>query len=426
MELNIDNYSKSELFNLLYLPVKNTYTLNELRDATIEKLEIIIGSNDEKIDKNTLFNFYKEVFTKLANNLDLKIPQFMRDELEARRNGIMPKLDNNVVFKQNNNFVVKHKDNEPINTFPSNLKAGIINPLKRKNILKILNLNTRFRNNYEKTLSTDFIFSLPYTIKKVLSLKLVGFEFCDFVYNFSSFLNNNTFTIEVFGETPQLVTIIDGLYNPTQLETYLNSVILHGVKVKYDTIDNKFYFYGPPKFNIDFTILDKNCAKKHGKVEKIQLYAGWLMGYRKVKYFWDNTTDDTGKIIKKKDMIEEYKTPTSNLQNVYKPESLFDCKITKYFLISINDYNNNHGSTIISPFKKDMLADNNILAKIPYNIPFSFKTDNSRDKCIKREYFGPVNLNRFEIKIYDEYGRIVDVNNIDYSLSFELEILYDL
>jgi len=78
MELNIDNYSKSELFNLLYLPVKNTYTLNELRDATIEKLEIIIGSNDEKIDKNTLFNFYKEVFTKLANNLDLKIPQFMR------------------------------------------------------------------------------------------------------------------------------------------------------------------------------------------------------------------------------------------------------------------------------------------------------------------------------------------------------------
>lgn len=78
MELNIDNYSKSELFNLLYLPVKNTYTLNELRDATIEKLEIIIGSNDEKIDKNTLFNFYKEVFTKLANNLDLKIQQFMR------------------------------------------------------------------------------------------------------------------------------------------------------------------------------------------------------------------------------------------------------------------------------------------------------------------------------------------------------------
>lgn len=96
----------------------------------------------------------------------------MRDELEARRNGIMPKLDNNVVFKQNNNFVVKHKDNKSVNTFPSNLKAGIINPLKRKNIVKILNINTRFRNNYKKTLSTDFIFSLPYTIKKSIIIKI--------------------------------------------------------------------------------------------------------------------------------------------------------------------------------------------------------------------------------------------------------------
>ena len=29
-------------------------------------------------------------------------------------------------------------------------------------------------------------------------------------------------------------------------------------------------------------------------------------------------------------------------------------------------------------------------------------------------------------KLMDEYGRILDMNNMDYSLSFELEILYDL
>ena len=95
--------------------------------------------------------------------------------------------------------------------------------------------------------------------------------------------------------------------------------------------------------------------------------------------------------------------------------------------MSINDYNNNHGSTIISPFKEDMLADNNVLAKIPYKgNPFAFNVEDSCCRYIKREYFGPVNLNRFDIKIYDEYGRIIDVNNVDYSLSFELEILYDL
>ena len=66
--------------------------------------------------------------------------------------------------------------------------------------------------------------------------------------------------------------------------------------------------------------------------------------------------------------------------------------------MSINDYNNNHGSTIISPFKEDMLADNNVLAKIPYKgNPFAFNVEDSCCRYIKREYFGPVNLNRFDI-----------------------------
>lgn len=421
MDLNIGNYSSGELFNLLYLPVKNTYTLEDLRDATIEKLEIIISSKDKNVDKNSLFNFYKEVFTRLANILDLNIPQYIRDELETRRKGLLPKLENNTIFKQSNNFVVKHNDMTSINTFPSHLKAGVINPLKRKNMVKLLNINTRFRTNYNKTSSTDFIFSLPYTIKKVMSLKLVDFEFCNSVYNFSTFLNNNTFTISVANKTPQLVTIIDGSYSPKELETYLNTILLNGVKVIYDTINGKFYFYGTPYFDIDFTPVKNHCSKTyHGEICKKQLSAGWIMGYRKTKYFWDIPKDISSGVILPS-------SPNTTISNVYLPEAPFDCKGTRYFLMSINDYNNNHGSTIISPFKEDMLADNNVLAKIPYKgNPFAFNVEDSCCRYIKREYFGPVNLNRFDIKIYDEYGRIIDVNNVDYSLSFELEILYDL
>jgi hypothetical protein len=87
----------------------------------------------------------------------------------------------------------------------------------------------------------------------------------------------------------------------------------------------------------------------------------------------------------------------------------------------LNDFQNNHGTSIISPFQEDMLADNNIIAKI--------STGCCKDSCcqhIKRIYFGPVNLTKLEIKLMDEYGRILDMNNMDYSLSFELEILYDL
>ena len=42
-----------------------------------------------------------------------------------------------------------------------------------------------------------------------------------------------------------------------------------------------------------------------------------------------------------------------------------------------------------------------------------------------REYFGPVNIQKLEIKVYDEYGRILDLNNMDWSFTLAFEKLYD-
>ena len=44
----------------------------------------------------------------------------------------------------------------------------------------------------------------------------------------------------------------------------------------------------------------------------------------------------------------------------------------------------------------------------------------------KRIYFGPTDITKLYIKIYDEFGRIIDVNNADLSIELECEILYDL
>ena len=430
MDLNINNYSSEELVKILYLPIKNNYTIHELTNAIFEKIEIIINEKNDDLDKNTIFNFYKDAFVRLANISNINISQRIKEAIEEKRQLINPKIKQNIPIELNKNFIIKYDIPKVVDTFPSKIKAGIVNPLKRKNVFKILNINTRFRKDYDKTISTNFIFSLPYTVKKVLSLKLVDFEFCNSVYNFSKKLNNNTFTIYIKNKPTQIINIIDGAYTAQQLEIYLNYILLNDIQVKYDIINGKFYFYGNPHFSIDFTPIQTHCGKTyHGEISENQLTAGWTMGYKKIKYIWEPKISDLGKKISN-DMVDETILPSSPnkpLKYVFVPEAPFDCKGTRYFLVSINDYNRNHGSTIISPFKEDMLADNNIVAKIPYKgIPFSFNIKNSCCRYIKREYFGPVNLNRFEIKIYDEYGRIVDINNIDYSLSFELEILYNL
>lgn len=50
----------------------------------------------------------------------------------------------------------------------------------------------------------------------------------------------------------------------------------------------------------------------------------------------------------------------------------------------------------------------------------------TNDKSIrKRFYFGPVNISRLELQIVDELGRIVDLNNMDYSMALNLICLYD-
>jgi hypothetical protein len=43
-----------------------------------------------------------------------------------------------------------------------------------------------------------------------------------------------------------------------------------------------------------------------------------------------------------------------------------------------------------------------------------------------REYFGPVNIQNFNIQLNDEYGRIVDLNNMDFSFCVTLTTVYDI
>ena len=421
MDLNLDNYSNIDIINLLHLPIKEKYTLQELKTNTLDHVKVIISSEDDIVgDKRQVTDFFIKAFLRLAKQYNVNVDPFEMQEFESVKVGLLPPLRENHIVQQNNSFVVKHKDAEPIDTFNSHLKAGMINPLKRKATKQILNVNTRFRNNYKSTSSTNFIFSLPFMLKNVVSLKLLSNEFPTSVYTFSDKLCSNSFNIITYDIVAGIkvniitttITIPNGTYPPGDLITYLtanwfNAAPLNIIQATVNKNTGKFTFIrsaaAPANsyFNLDFSCKDKNpCSyTTHGEIDPKQLTAGWLIGFRKSKYEWKKIAA----------------VPS------YTGEGLYDFHGTRYFLLLVNDFKNNHGTSIISPFQEDTLADNNILAKI--------SSECCKDSCcqhIKRIYFGPVNLTKLEIKMMDEYGRILDMNNMDYSLSFELEILYDL
>ena len=51
---------------------------------------------------------------------------------------------------------------------------------------------------------------------------------------------------------------------------------------------------------------------------------------------------------------------------------------------------------------------------------------NSSDMVTKtRNYFGPVNIQKLRIQLLDEYGRVINMNNMDYSLCLDFTCIYE-
>jgi hypothetical protein len=107
-------------------------------------------------------------------------------------------------------------------------------------------------------------------------------------------------------------------------------------------------------------------------------------------------------------------------------EAVYNSSPYDYIYFTLNDYNMSQSQNIFGMFSKSILGDN-ILAVIPV-------TSNSFNICFdnginliekKREYYGPVNIQRLKIQLLNQYGEVLNLNNMDFSFSLELEIGYD-
>jgi hypothetical protein len=78
-------------------------------------------------------------------------------------------------------------------------------------------------------------------------------------------------------------------------------------------------------------------------------------------------------------------------------------------------------------YSKSIIGDN-ILGMIPITAQDFYVNFTSGNDYIerKREYFGPVRIQRLKIQLLNQYGDPINLNNMDYSFSLELEIGYEI
>jgi hypothetical protein len=399
----------SKIIECIYLLIKN----KNIEITDLDKIDNYVNKikkikSFEKLDKIKIIdNLKSELVQNVQTNL---INSNLNDYLinNNYKNETNYNVDLNNSYQKLNN---KNNTNVIVNTLPNTIAPGDLNSIKRITLFQNLNLNSCFRNNYYTSSSTDFQYIIPSEIKNVVSMRLASIEIPNAWYLFSHKQKNNVFKIIINADkntTNYTIVIPDGNYDDESLQFFLNSTYFcesnleSCLKYLRFSIDSK-------NFKSRFEILEDHpniCKFTFSLIffedinENLQNTAGWILGFR----------------------LPTYLSICDNIQS----EGLFDGSGDKYIYFSLNDYQYNNNSTNIIGFDKSIMEEN-ILAKIPMvNGKLSIIIDDNNNPLTKtRKYNGPVNIRKISIKIFDKFGNIIDLNNMDFSFTLEVELLYE-
>jgi hypothetical protein len=279
--------------------------------------------------------------------------------------------------------------------------------------------------------SSDFLVSLPVRLQKVVSMQITSFEFPVSFYGISSKYGNNYFYIEVTSDigggqifTEQRTVIIkDGNYNASDLIDEINNCL-----VPLDTSGNRDTnsILNYIQFSLDIS----ETGSGTGKVSVAPVNS--LQGETITSIFLDFTRDING-VPDKTPITSKICMNLGFLKRKYEgalsytSETLIEPANIRYLYLAIDDFNNNVNNHFISAFNNSILSPN-ILARISVKGSY-FSLMMETDLILStepRKYFGPVDIQKLHIQVYDDHGRILDTNNSNFSCCILFKMLYDL
>jgi hypothetical protein len=156
---------------------------------------------------------------------------------------------------------------------------------------------------------------------------------------------------------------------------------------------------------------------------------GWMMGFRKPYYSIDISNTYQTWINEPVGNVR-YKTSDGSItyKGYLSSESSYGSFNDNYIFLEIDDYHSNYNpDLIIAMDNNSSYLGKNTMARIPI--------ESSKQKIIiagdgsididkifrKREYFGPVKIEKLNIRLLDRYGDVINLNQNDYSIALEIK-----
>jgi len=259
----------------------------------------------------------------------------------------------------------------------------------------VLNIDSRFRaytmstvtNPYPESKSSYFLFRPQRTYKNIVSVRLSSIEFPNVFYTFSAARENITFKVKVSPSTTYTtVTITAGNYATasalaSEVQTRLQAAFpAETFTVTCGPITNKITIANGNSFSLDFTPSTITTPFDNG--------LGYYLGYRNLTYSGTTT---------------------------YTAESFPDIVGDTYIYLAINDYNviehQNFNTTSFIAF-----------AKIQLNVGKNTILFDQLNTMTKEYFFQqPSNVSIFALRLLDTYGRELDIQGMNYSITIELK-----
>jgi hypothetical protein len=430
LDLDINNYSINDLEKFFQLKTSKKYTASEieLKEYNIRNTLLSTGHIDKQF-KTNLIDFLERAKqllismkceqTKLPTTIPTNYKLDNNDypllhDVSSRKDELVERPETQFVYANNSKF------------FP-----GKLNQLDTRIITKSLNIDTRFRDNLYSTHCSDITLQLPTKFNKVVSMQLSALELPVSFYGISSYYGNNfvyfsvSYTDASGGQliSDKVVVVPDGNYNAADLIDTINR-ILRPISDIGEAITPEDVFS-----SIQLTLDVTSTGSGTGK---ITINSEGELALRITNILMDFTRDINGMI----DNVEVSTKLGWNLgflkrkytgQTSYVADSIIEPASLRYIYLAVDDFCNSSHNHFVNVFNESIMNPN-ILARISIKGSyFSLIMENDYNIVTEpRTYFGPVDIQRLRIRLFDDRGRLLNMNNANYSFCLDLKMLYDL
>ena len=297
-------------------------------------------------------------------------------------------------------------DNKELFTGPKVNQYGshmVMTNVTRTPKLKYVNIDTKFRDEYNPNITTDYNITLPERITDVINISVTNVEVPNTIYNISENLGNNAMKLTI-GGVSGIIIVPDGNYDQTSLVTALNlaktGLLSPFTNFTFTASNNKIVITNVVNaYNIDFGVDSTGAFAKYNFKSRL----GWLLGFR------NQTYTISANVV----------TSSEFLCNLYGP---------RYLYLVVDEFTSNgNQKSFVAPLPSSVI-NKNILARITMdrtNYPFlSMVPANGANGLLLsdvRSYTGKVDIQKLNVQLVNENGTPMNLNGADFSFCLQLE-----